>query len=70
MLAKKAPLFQLYKRKFLPSKNVAIITFDGIRRFLREYLFEDLKPNFLKNAGKDIDINQLINFLVNFTTLN
>ncbi|CAF0758789.1 unnamed protein product [Brachionus calyciflorus] len=68
-LAKKAPLFQLYKRKYLPAKNVAIITFEGIRKFLKEFLFEDFKPNFLKNVGNDVELSQLMIFLKNANKL-
>ncbi len=66
--AKKAPLFQLYKRRYLPKKNSMIITFEGIRRFLIDYLFEDFKPIFLPDVS-DLELDQLEEFLVTFSFL-
>ena len=64
--AKKSPLFQLYKRKYLPKKNSVVITFDGLRKFLQDYLFEDFKPLFLPNLDDGIKIEDIEQFLVHF----
>jgi hypothetical protein len=47
-LARRSPLFQLYKKEYFPAKDKPIITFNGIKKLLKEYLFEDFKAHFLK----------------------
>ena len=66
--AKKAPLFQLYKRRYLKDKNLIIITFDGLRKFLQDYLFEDFRPIFLTSI-EEVDIDIINRFLVIFLRL-
>jgi hypothetical protein len=58
--AKKAPLFQLYKKKYSPKNGPLIITFKGILKFLKDYLFEDFNPNFLP---VDLEIAKIEQFL-------
>lgn len=62
-LAKKAPLFQLFRKKYLPDKNRLIITGEGLKKFLKDYLFEDFKPHFLKSI-ENINTEQISSFLV------
>lgn len=64
-MSRKAPLFRLFKRKYLPQKNLSIITFEGIAKFLKEILYEDFKPNFLVGLEKFLDLDQMLFFLVN-----
>lgn len=62
--ARKQPLFQLYKKKYSPDISVKIkliITFKGLLRFLKDFVFEDFEPSFLPT---DLDSTQLQRFLV------
>ena len=59
--AKKAPLFQLYKKKYSIDDSSFMITFKGLQKFLKDYLFKDFEPSFLPN---DLDNNQMKVFLV------
>jgi wobble nucleotide-excising tRNase len=64
--AKKAPLFQLYKKKYsskdkTKEHEASMITFKGLLRFLKDYLFEDFEPSFLP---ADLDFHQMERFLV------
>ena len=63
--SKKAPFFQLFlnKKKYFFKKSIALITLNGLRRFLKENLFEDFQPDFINNF--DPDWTRTINFLVN-----
>ena len=63
LLAKKAPLFQLYKKKYLPERNRLVITGDGLKKFLKDYLFEDFKPRFLRSL-ENIPPDDIYKFLV------
>ena len=62
--AKKAPFFQLFlnKKKYFFKKNIQLVTFDGLRKFLNDNLFEDFQPDFLNNL--DPDWRKTIRFLV------
>jgi hypothetical protein len=62
--SKKAPFFQLFlnKKKYFFKKSIALITFNGLRRFLKENLFEDFQPDFINNF--DPDWTRTISFLV------
>jgi hypothetical protein len=62
-LAKKSPLFHLYKKSYFPSDENQIVTFEGVKKFLKENLFEDFKPDFLKHL-EDLDVEQISLFLV------
>lgn len=68
VLAKKAPLFQLYKKKYLPDRNRLIVTGDGLKKFLKDYLFEDFKPRFLNSLG-NLESDDIQKFLVIFLFL-
>ena len=62
--ARKQPLFQLYKKKYSPDNSVKLrltITFKGLMRFLKDFVFEDFEPSFLPT---DLDSTQLQRFLV------
>ena len=63
--SKKAPFFQLFlnKKKYFFKKSIALITFNGLRRFLKENFFEDFQPDFINNF--DSDWTRTISFLVN-----
>jgi hypothetical protein len=54
-------LFQLYKKKYSADNSAAVITFKGLLKFLKDYLFEDFEPTFLPN---DLDFGQMERFLV------
>ncbi len=49
------------KKKYLASKSVNIVNFNGIKKFLQDYLFEDFRAEFLTD---DPDLSQTIKFLV------
>jgi hypothetical protein len=57
---KRAPLFKLFKNKYLTNKKVWLITFKGIRRFLHKlnftFLPEDL--NFRQTLEFVVDANK------------
>jgi hypothetical protein len=63
--SKKAPFFQLFlnKKKYFFKKSIALITFNGLRKFLKEHLFEDFQPDFINNF--DPEWTTTISFLVN-----
>lgn len=63
LLSKKAPLFQLYKKKYLPERNRLIVTGDGLKKFLKDYLFEDFKPKFLRST-ENLYSEEIHKFLV------
>ena len=59
--AKKAPLFQLYKKKYSVDDSSFMITFKGLQKFLKDYLFTDFDPSFLPD---DLEHTQMKIFLV------
>ena len=61
--ARKAPIFQLYKKKYSADNSTAIITFKGLIKFLQDYLFEDFEPSFLP---ADLEFSKMERFLVIF----
>lgn len=63
-ISKKSPLLQLFKRKYLPKDDLRVITFDGVYKFLKDFSFENFKPNFLKNLRKNYNLDHMENFLV------
>ena len=70
---KKAPLFQLFKHKYLPhskdgsKSHLPLITFFGLKKFLKDNLFADFQPDFINNL--DPDSNQIEEFMVRFPAL-
>jgi len=62
--SKKAPFFQLFlnKKKYFFKKTISLITLNGLRKFLKEHLFEDFQPDFLNNF--DPEWTKTICFLV------
>ena len=64
-LAKKAPIFQLFKQRYLPQVSnsyLHIITFSGIKHFLSDNLFEDFQAEFI--ANEDEDARRIERFMV------
>jgi len=64
-LAKKAPIFQLFKQRYLPHVSNSyfhIITFSGIKHFLSDNLFEDFQAEFI--ANEDEDARRIERFMV------
>jgi hypothetical protein len=61
---RKVPFFQLFlhKKKYFFKKEIALVTFNGLRKFLNDYLFEDFQPEFLKND--DPDWKRTLKFMV------
>jgi len=57
---RKCPLLQLFKKKYYTD---SFITFRGLVKFLKEYLFEDFKPAFLPVDADDLQ-RDLKNFMV------
>jgi len=59
---RKSPLLQLMKKKHYTN---SYITFKGLTRFLKEYLFEDFKPAFLPSDADEKTLHKnLKNFMV------
>ena len=69
--AKKAPIFQLYKPKYLPNGKdkslLRIITLNGIKRLLRDTLSDDFNANFIDDKdvryGERIERFMVINLI-------
>ena len=57
---RKCPLLQLFKKKYYTD---SFITFRGLVKFLKDYLFEDFKPAFLPADADDLS-RGLNNFMV------
>jgi len=59
---RKSPLLQLMKKKHYTN---SYITFKGLTKFLKEYLFEDFKPAFLPSDADEKTLHKnLKNFMV------
>jgi len=70
-LAKKAPIFQLFKQRYLPqfsNSYLHIITFSGIKHFLSDNLFEDFQAEFI--ANEDEDARRIERFMVILSNKN
>jgi hypothetical protein len=72
-LAKKAPIFQLYKQRYLPrvtnsNSYLHIITFSGIKNFISDNLFEDFQAEFF--ANEDEDARRIERFMVKILNKN
>lgn len=57
--AKRAPIFQLFKQRYLPKDKsnsyLHLVTFKGIKHFLRDSLFEDFKAQFIVDIPVKVD---------------
>ena len=60
--AKKSPLFQLFTKKYFIIKHLPLITFEGLREFLEDYLFDDFESEFINKF--DLNWRKTIKFLV------
>jgi hypothetical protein len=49
------------RKKYLVSKNINIVSFNGIKKFLQDYLFEDFRAEFII---EEPELRQTIEFLV------
>jgi hypothetical protein len=60
LLNKKASLFQLYKNEYFENEKNRLITFEGLRRFLKDYLFEYFDARFLNKSKFDHEILYIV----------